>query len=771
MTPPLAAEVAHSRTVSTETTPSGRVVRACARCRKQKLKCDPVRPCALCRRSHMRCEPQADNVFSRNGPKKRKRQADGSSRNNNISQNQQHAPSPSENPERQRFGANSSAVGFAAHIFGNLAANHSSDISSIPGHAGRSARTMTGSGRPWSLATMRRPPVVVLEALLDAFFDRMHWFILIFHESSFRHAAGHALSNTAWQREELGTVMASLAASVLGLMCVARDPSWTGHALLAEASLEACSLIDALIQEIRFHLLDLLDDCRIETVQVCSLLGAYYMYHASPALAWSVLGMAVRTAYALALHCDDDGQGYDPITVQVRRRTWNHITVSDTFAAMIYGRPVSLDAAFSLVQPLGDLDDTSLGPTLSDHALLASVNDLSPDVTQLTFHVLKFRLYEIIRQALNRFRVLRLQNPISPEDLISLVQAVQYIRSLLEVWRAALPPIFHFEPGSGEPALGDLANVTDLPPAEQKIHQHLLYQVLTLQVTYDGAVIFVHRPLLEYRIAAGSRQALPSEALQVAAESLHLSVNAALRMSRISVVELEKQFAISFVLMNFFTAGVILCIPPTTWPLSSIAHEAKAGTLRIIRANRNLKHVSQIARHTEQLLTRLLKLSLQLEVDNGLQQDDTNSAEGGNLPLGITGYSLQSSGKPTLLADNEAQARSALGMVTSKGTSNKQMRLGTQSEQLAPASPEPLPATSDQSQLPLQHGSSIDGDIHFGRSSIDPIHNEASGSDFRWPTIEVDSQLDETFGTFGQMLFNLVPNDPYSAWSWGSGGF
>lgn len=81
-----------------------------------------------------------------------------------------------------------------------------------------------------------------------------------------------------------------------------------------------------------------------------------------------------------------------------------------------------------------------------------------------------------------------------------------------------------------------------------------------------------------------------------------------------------------FMLMNLFTAGVILCIPPSVWPLSSIAQDAKAGTLRIIKTSRVLKGVSPIALHTEQLLTRLLKICLEQEVENSLRQESSGSS-------------------------------------------------------------------------------------------------------------------------------------------------
>ncbi|KAK2600168.1 hypothetical protein QQS21_005113 [Conoideocrella luteorostrata] len=695
--------------------------------------------------------------------------------------------------ERQHFGANSSAVGFAARIFGDSAASHSSDISSIPGQAGRSKRTLIGadSGRPWSLVTMDCPPPAVLDVLVDAYFDRMHWFIVIFHEPSFRRSAQHILTRTLWEQGELGAVLAVLMAAAVGLHGAARDPSWTGHALLSQAGLKPDWLLESLIKEVRFHLLDLLDDCCIETVQVCSLLGAYYMFHASPTLAWSIIGLSVRTAYALSLHCDSDtdndsGQDHDPIMAQVRRRNWNHITISDTFAAMIYGRPAALDAAFAYVHPLENLDDMKFGPVLSQHPLLshnASESDSlsSQTVTLQTFHVLKYRLYEIIRQALNRFRVLRLQSPISPEDLESLVQTVQDVRSMIDSWRENLPPVFNCDPDAQDAALEELSKIDGLSPQEQRDRQHLSLQILGLRITYASAVIFVHRPLLEYRVPASSRQAVPRHALEVVAESLRLSVTAALHMSRVPVTRLESQFGMSFVLMNFFTAGVILCIPPTTWPLSTIAHEAKAGTLRIIRASRAIN-------------------ILQQEVDNGLQHELQQepaaldeSQRNGHLGSSYEQKTAQQrSGSAHFPSSYEHDAhttnRDSYRSSAPDVGRTPQTYFPMSSERSAP------PSTAQQQQQQQQqqpnpvlqcHGTETSQDVNLlAPPATSPMFNEnyltSSSSDFRLPTMgdyyseqrnQVDSQLDEAIGTFGQMLFNLVPNDPYSAWTWGNGGF
>lgn len=678
-------------------------------------------------------------------------------------------------------------------------------------------------GPPWSLVTIKCPSQPLLEAMIDAYFERMHWFTLIFHEPSFRRAAQNILSRTSWQRHELGHVLACLTVAAIGLKCVARDESWSGHALLREESWTPMTLLEALIKEIRFHLLDLLDDCCIETVQVCSLLGTYYIFHASPTLAWSILGMSVRTAYALTLHCDGDddnsnGKDYDPVVAQVRRRNWNHILVADTFAAMIYGRPVSLDAAFSYVQSLDDLDDMALGPGLSKHPLL-TVNSprstSSRPVSTQTFHILKYYLYDIVREALNRFRLLSLQSPISPDELVSLVQSVQHVRSLLDAWKANLPAVFNPSPSSQEATLADLDSIPDLSPDEQKSRRHLRLQINALNVTYNSAVIFIHRPLLEYRLSANSHHGLPPEALQVVSESLQLSVNAALDMSRLPVSHLENQYAMAFVMMNFFTAGVILCIPPTTWPLSSIAHEAKAGTLRIIKASRALKHVTPIASHTEQLLTGLLKRSLQQEVDNGLQQELGFSNESDRANTNTT-----SGDQSVGIADHGTFPNEDDGSQNS-GAYRTPLPVSPRYSQTERPDPSPMGhvRAADGSSYAISHSAVAEGanpmpvanamydeNGNFMVSSADPRRGTM---DYHYgeQRTQVDSQLDEVFGIFGQskymhglahsststslqvffgtwvtcqilsltltilVLFNLVPNDPYSAWNWGNGGF
>jgi hypothetical protein len=356
---------------------------------------------------------------------------------------------------------------------------------------------------------------------------------------------------------------------------------------------------------------------------------------------------------------------------------------------------------------------------------------------------------------------LRLQSPISPEELVSLVEAVQHVRSLLREWKSELPVVFDTNPSAQEAVLAELASIPDLTPEEERDRRHLSLQINLLTVTYNSAVIFIHRPLLEYRVAANSRQVLPSETLQVVSESLHLSVNSALEMSRVPVAHLENQFAMSFVLMNFFTAGVILCIPPTTWPLSSIAHEAKAGTLRIIRASRALIPVTPIASHTEQLLTGLLKRSLQQEVDNGLHQEQNSKSATDRPPSRMV-----STEHVTTASTGEAQFTSQDENAASNGGLNPALvpepTNFAQTDRQIPVPVEQM-RMANGSQFPYAHG----GNMEAG-SAVTPMNNPVydengnllmnnaepwrGGMDYHYgeQRQQVDSQLDEVFGIFGQ---------------------
>ena len=670
--------------------------------------------------------------------------------------------------ETQQFGANRSTISLAMNMYENLGTHAPTKSSTIPGDASSGSP----SGPIWELQTMQMPGPAVMEKLIEVYFDRLHWFIWIFHRPSFMNQARDILSTSAWRREDMSKILVTLTVAALGLKCAIQNTSSQGQQFLESVSPNPQMLVNQMIGEVRVHLLDLLDDSCIETVQVTVLLGALYIFHGSPSLAWAMIGMSVRASYALALHCELDSD--DQISTQIRRRCWNHVTVADTFASQIYGRPASLDPAFSNLLPLAEMDDTAIDVPRSGE--IGIRNEVGRGaVSALTFHWLKYRLYEIIRTTISTFRLLQLNSPMTAEDLQSLIDAVQHIDARLAEWRKTLPPPLD----SGDVLDDDSPQVLTF----QELFEdggtgagspllRLKLQAWLLQITYDAAIILAHRPLLEHRLSAEYRQGISQSSVNLISRSFDVSVKAALRISRTPVMQFEHEFCLAFIFVHLFTAGVILCIPPTSQPYSNTAQEAKAGVFRIIQAAKALSHRCQIARHAEQLLSDLLKLSLHREVDMVFKDDrKTHQGQGANQPPAEPPYAVNNTCESGLSASERQH-----------NLTDREFRQNHQGETLLHV---PSTANSESPLSPLQQDYNS---RRFGDEWVEPypVFNlvNAIGSNVQ----PLDLPLDEAFGAFGQgmsrlfffhnsktlltsfvVMFNLMPDDPLNNWGWGRG--
>ncbi|CAI6088065.1 unnamed protein product [Clonostachys chloroleuca] len=613
--------------------------------------------------------------------------------------------------------------------------------STIPGDA---SRPMSPSSPLWSLQSMCMPSPPIMYALIDVYFERLHWFIWIFHKPSFLQQAHIILATTSWRRRDKSKVMVLLTVAALGLKCALQDTSREGQELLASISPDSGGMVNRMVAEIRIHLLDLLDDNCIETVQVCLLLGAYYIFHGSPSLAWATIGLAVRTSYALALHCGTETG--DELVDQVRRRCWNHLTVADTFASQIYGRPASLDAAFSDLLPLKEVDDTAIdisnAPEIPDRA--------GGEVIALTFHWLKYKLYNIIRATLSKFRLLRLHTPMTVQELQHLIAAVQDIDAQLESWRRSLPSLLDSEnmsddfPEDTSPQVESSGQGTRCSRDLRKV----TLQAYLLQITYDAATILAHRPLLEYRVSFAYRQNISKSIAESVSRSFDVAVKAALRISRIPIMEFKNEFCMAFIFVHLFTAGVILCIPPTSHPNSNTSQEAREGVFRIIRGAKALRQHSQIARHTEKLLSDLLRLSLHREVELSFKEERKTN----------TRPSTRQNEDPNS-AFNDPHRPASPPRVASLAQTG---------------------GSCDRELLVTNPPAEFNSDIQLEESDLHP-HNFDNPWPGSYPIFDnlvdsnglqiesLDLPLDEAFGQFGQVMFNLMPDDPLNNWGWGKG--
>ncbi|KAL7651421.1 hypothetical protein ACMYSQ_011142 [Aspergillus niger] len=687
---------------SRRSTPRSRISKACDRCRRQKLKCDSVRPCVLCTRAGHICE--TTTVSRRRVSEYQTPATPAASAGSDTPQVLPRRASE----DHQQYATGTSAIGFARQVYNEEETGRTLTEAAVPGDVG-----MAGTDNSlWGLKETSMPPRTVMLALINAYFDRMQWFILVLHEPSFREMAQPIISQHQWQRQDLGAVMTVLAVAVISLQSVLPDADWPGHILLARHSIDAQDLLNKFLAEIRSRVLDMLEDRRIEGVQVCLLLCCYYMFHSSPNMAWTTCGMAFRAAYALNLQ-ETSTLSQTSVANETRSRCWNQIIISDTFCSILYGRPASLPSAN--VRHLQLVDDLAI-----DHSLL---NDLSVDnsdglTSRAPFHVLKTDVYAIAREILIRFRRLDLTSGIDEQDLEAIIRITEESNVLLTDWWKSVPKLYDFDywkaDGRWEMIEGQLQRL----PSEARQQVETIYlQAAVLQLTYDGMVIQANRPLLERRINRLTSSRAIVDAMH---RALDRATAAALRISRVPVHKLKNHFAIAVVSMQEFTAGVILCIPPTVKPLTATAHEAKDGVVRIIRASRSLKSHDRIARQTEQLLTELLKVTTQREITHALADNlDTNFPSDTRLTGSVVA--------------------------------------GASSDSLGAGRSRPVPGSAAQAVVdPIQ--GAWDSEFNALPAVTGP---------YDFLPAQAFQQLDDTFGAFGESIFNLVPDDQNSTWNWG----
>ncbi|KAJ9603664.1 hypothetical protein H2200_011850 [Cladophialophora chaetospira] len=526
-------------------------------------------------------------------------------------------PSPE---ETQQYGANDSTMGFAKIVFGEDDESDSPASGTIPGDTGRSkADTQLF---PWITTPLPSPSI--LQVAVDAYFDRVNWYIMLFHQPTFTIRSRNLLRRSAWRRDELCDVLLVATIAAFGLRCVEHDKTWKGHQLLEAYSVTAKALSADIMSQIGPRFYEIMLETRIEAYQICMLLTTFHVYFGSSNFAWNVAGVCSRTAYALALHCDK-ARNTDEISREVSNRCWNHLVISDQFSSMIFGRPAALDPAFAQLKRLAELDDTELPEATTRLPVLQS---RERQVTFLTYHTLKFEIYHIIRVTLQSFRVLQLQSPVSVQDLKSLIQIVKTTEVMLKQWQDNLPAVFK----TSQYPENDPWHILDLDqcsPDEQSVRKKLGLQGFTLNILYDAARVWAHRPLLKLRISLSPTEDNARISLDDIPDSLGTSVQAALRMSRTPVNLFDGHLAQQFVLMHLFTAGIILCVAPTCQPYSQMASDAKAGVLRIIASCRAIKAESKIAKHTDQMLTKLYKKTMQREMDNALRMNDPGTSRQG----------------------------------------------------------------------------------------------------------------------------------------------
>lgn len=159
------------------------------------------------------------------------------------------------------------------------------------------------------------------QTLIDAYFKRIHVFIPMLDEASFR---ADYLEGQRFDAPWLALLNMVFA---MGSIVSMKSDDYN-HVNYYNRAMQ--------------HLpMDAFGSSHIETVQALAIIGGYYLHYINrPNMANAVLGAAVRMASALGLHRESLAQSSnDAAAAETRRRTWWSLFCLDTWATTTMGRP------------------------------------------------------------------------------------------------------------------------------------------------------------------------------------------------------------------------------------------------------------------------------------------------------------------------------------------------------------------------------------------------------------------------------------------------
>jgi hypothetical protein len=503
---------------------------------------------------------------------------------------------------------------------------------------------------PWGLKFMSRPNLTVVDILLDVYIARAHWFMLFIHAPTIKDRARILWRRPTWQRTEAGEILVILSIVVMAAVLASEDSSWSGHSTMDEHGINLSTFRDEISREINENLLDVMGDCSVESVQICLILARYRAYTGETNIGWTLVGMAARNAYAAGFHLQPSNND-NLVQNEIRRRVWLAVKTVDTFSAMFNGRPPSLDSNFVHRREPYHIDDLAIHPHLVNHPIL-QWNGRATNF--LTFHDLKYEVYEIMSKTLSAFRQIR-EDIQSDDNQRLLYTTVRETNEALMKWRARVPPFFDQSTWDDNDPL-DCMGGQDKPWAADA--RTLTLQSLTMQVMFDSLIILLHRPIIELSLQQASRSSLRLTSEDIS-WSIQAAVDAALRTSRISMHTMECESSLSYILMNSLTISVILCIPPIQEPMTARAQQAKEGLYRIASECKQLSGKVPLAAQIHTLLSSLISTVVQRESASVLAQQQLQQQQGASRTATTT-----TSNSPQEAWQNATMSPPPLGSVT-----------------------------------------------------------------------------------------------------------
>ncbi|RSL98737.1 hypothetical protein CEP52_010133 [Fusarium oligoseptatum] len=390
--------------------------------------------------------------------------------------------------------------------------------------------------------------------------------------------------------------------------------------LLLSHGIDTEALKDRILIGLKLRFLDIISLGSLEIVQMCILLGSYYLYHGEPEMAWPLCGSGLRIAQALNLHRRIPSDKSDDESlrqmIEDRKRAWWAIYEIETFCSMLYGFPSSISDRDCDVAPLNPYDEYS--GSMSEEQFATNPN-------LLFFKCAMSKLSAIVKYALDDLYGTRCsgdqQHPTQTARLKNLVNKVASLNARLIRWNDSLCPKLKYDELTGQSLTSDQVAGRSTQ-SEVEFEEHLFrLQALSLKLAYENARILVHRPLLSFKMrrppSEGREDTLGcQDPFQLAMQTCR---DAALRISQVGSTtylrEASETYAIAFVSLHLLTAGVTLCISISLDPLSLKAYESRMGIRRLMQIQALLKEKSIVAAQGLDITTRLMSLVMAKEVD------------------------------------------------------------------------------------------------------------------------------------------------------------
>lgn len=495
------------------------------------------------------------------------------------------------------------------------------------------------------------PSIEVATLLVDNYFDRIHWFMLVFHQSDFREGFQQLYDFIGRRSTEKNARLGFLAVFAAVIVVSSQHVNCRQKDIAVRHGVQLNNLQQNLLTTLRLRILDIVSLGSVEAVQTCVLLGSFYLYHGDPQLAWPICGNGLRIAQALNLHRRQPSKasqtpGLDDAVQraeETRKRCWWAVYEIETFCSMLYGFPLSIndvDCDIELLNPY---------PLRSNHSSWTSKDwRKTGQATLLSYKYSMVTLSIIVKSALTELYGLRQglhanhgSAEVNASRLQTMVTTVSSLDSRLQTWYQSLPRRLKIDDkrNASSTDIHSTGPFGDEATQSENAFEERLFQLqaLALKLAFENARILVHRPLLSYKMvvhpqtSGGLNSSQQTDPFRVAVLACR---DAALEISRVGITptfsKCADTYAVSFISLHLFTAAVALSIMTSQDPLSQESHESKLGMRRLMAMQAQLKTRSIVAEQGYMILKKLISLVVQKEMEKMLEVPEPHDEETGD---------------------------------------------------------------------------------------------------------------------------------------------